>query len=121
MAAISPAIWTSYEQAQAVNPGAYASAADFAADDAVTHTAALSGTPVRVASGNDDPFHPGVLALAQQPAEDFDGRAVAGMPHGPVLQRAGAAVTPIPRPPPNRLRTAANGGRIWSGNTPLSK
>ena len=66
VAAISPAIWTSYEQAQAVNPGAYASAADFAADDAVTHTSALSDTPVRVASGNDDPFHPGVLALAQQ-------------------------------------------------------
>jgi pimeloyl-ACP methyl ester carboxylesterase len=65
VAAISPAIWTSYEQARAVNPGAYASAADFAANDAVTHTAALSGTPVRVASGNDDPFHPGVLALAR--------------------------------------------------------
>jgi S-formylglutathione hydrolase FrmB len=64
VAAISPAIWTSYEQARAVNPGAYASAADFAANDAVTHAAELSGTPVRVASGNDDPFHPGVLALA---------------------------------------------------------
>jgi enterochelin esterase-like enzyme len=66
VAAISPAIWTSYEQAMAVNPGAYASAADFTANDAVIHTAALSNTPVRVASGNDDPFHPGVLALAQQ-------------------------------------------------------
>jgi pimeloyl-ACP methyl ester carboxylesterase len=66
VAAISPAIWTSYEQAQAANPGAYASAADFAADDAITHTGALSGTPVRVATGNDDPFHPGVLALAQK-------------------------------------------------------
>ena len=66
VAAISPAIWTSYEQAQSVNPGAYASAADFADCDAVTHTAALSGTPVRVASGNDDPFRPGVLALASQ-------------------------------------------------------
>jgi enterochelin esterase-like enzyme len=64
VAAISPAIWTSYDQAQAVNPGAYASATDFADCDAVSHTAALSGTPVRVASGDDDPFHPGVLALA---------------------------------------------------------
>jgi S-formylglutathione hydrolase FrmB len=66
VAAISPAVWTSYEQAHAVNPGAYASAADFTANDAVSHTAALSNTPVRVASGNDDPFHPGVAALAQQ-------------------------------------------------------
>ena len=66
VAAISPAIWTSYEQAQAANRGAYASAADFAQDDAVTHTGALAGTPVRVASGDDDPFHPGLLALARR-------------------------------------------------------
>ena len=66
VAAISPAIWTTYAEAQAANPAAYASAAAFAANDAVTHTATLSNTPVRVASGNDDPFHPGVVALAQQ-------------------------------------------------------
>jgi S-formylglutathione hydrolase FrmB len=64
VAAISPAIWTSYDQAHASNAGAYASAADFAACDAVTHAAALANTPVRVASGIDDPFHPGVKALA---------------------------------------------------------
>jgi pimeloyl-ACP methyl ester carboxylesterase len=73
VAAISPAIWTSYSQARAANPGAYASAADFAADDAVTHTDALAGIPVRVASGVDDPFHPGVLAL------------VAALPRGAVV------------------------------------
>jgi len=65
VAAISPAIWTSYDQAQDANPGAYASAKDFAADDAVTHASALARVPVRVASGDDDPFHPGVVALAQ--------------------------------------------------------
>ena len=64
VAAISPAIWTSYGQARAANPDAYSSAADFASYDAVTHAGALSGTPVRVASGSDDPFHPGVVALA---------------------------------------------------------
>lgn len=64
VAAISPAIWTSYGQAQGVNKAAYASAADFARDDAVTHASALKGIPVRVASGNADPFHPGVQALA---------------------------------------------------------
>jgi pimeloyl-ACP methyl ester carboxylesterase len=64
VAAVGPAIWTSYAQARSVNPGAYASAADFAADDAVTHTAALRGMPVRIASGDSDPFHPGVEALA---------------------------------------------------------
>jgi hypothetical protein len=31
----------------------------------VTHADALVNTPVRVASGNSDPFHPGVEALAK--------------------------------------------------------
>jgi enterochelin esterase-like enzyme len=65
VAAISPAIWTTYAQAQSANPGAYASEKDFAADDAVTHASALAGVPVRVTSGDGDPFHPGVVALAQ--------------------------------------------------------
>jgi enterochelin esterase-like enzyme len=65
VAAISPAIWTSYAQARAANAGAYASAADFAADDAVTHAAALARVPVRVAAGYADPFYPGVRALAR--------------------------------------------------------
>ncbi len=65
VAAISPAIWTSYTQARHANPRAYASAADFASDDAVSHASALAGIPVRVSSGTDDPFHPGVVALAR--------------------------------------------------------
>ena len=64
VAAISPAIWTSYAEAEGANPGAYASAADFTQDDAVTHAAALAKIPVRVASGYDDPFYPGVRAFA---------------------------------------------------------
>lgn len=65
VAAISPAIWTTYEEARQANGGAYASAADFAACDAVSHARALSGLPVRVASGDSDPFHPGVVAFAR--------------------------------------------------------
>jgi pimeloyl-ACP methyl ester carboxylesterase len=65
VAAISPAIWTSYSQARSANPGAYASNDDFVRDDAVTHADALAGIPVRVASGANDPFHPGVEALAR--------------------------------------------------------
>ncbi len=45
VAAISPAIWTSYAQARQANPAASASAAAFAANDAVTHAAALGGRP----------------------------------------------------------------------------
>jgi pimeloyl-ACP methyl ester carboxylesterase len=65
VAAIGPAIWTSYGQARAVNPGAYASAAAFAEADAVTHAPALAGVAVRVACGLSDPFCPGVRALAR--------------------------------------------------------
>ena len=64
VAAISPAIWTSYAQARAANAGAYASAAAFTANDAVTQASALAGMPVRVAAGYGDPFYPGVQALA---------------------------------------------------------
>jgi len=73
VAAISPAIWTSYAQARSANAGAYASAADFAADDALTHAAALARTPVRVASGDDDPFYPGVQAFARALPENPGG------------------------------------------------
>ena len=65
VAAISPAIWTSYAEATSANAGAYASAAGFAAGDAVTHAGALAGVPVRVAAGYGDPFYPGVQALAR--------------------------------------------------------
>jgi pimeloyl-ACP methyl ester carboxylesterase len=65
VAAISPAIWTSYAQARQANAGAFASAAAFAAGDAVSHAAALARVPVRVASGYDDPFYPGARALAR--------------------------------------------------------
>ncbi len=65
VAAISPAIWTSYAQARQANPAAFASAAAFAANDAVTHAAALGRRPVRVASGYGDPFYPGVQTLVR--------------------------------------------------------
>jgi pimeloyl-ACP methyl ester carboxylesterase len=64
VAAIGPAVWTSYRQARAVNPGAYASAAAFANADVVTHAPALAPVAVRVACGVSDPFYPGVRALA---------------------------------------------------------
>ena len=63
VAAISPAVWTSYDQARAANAGAFSSASTFDAYDIITHAPALSVPAVRVASGVDDPFHPGVARL----------------------------------------------------------
>ncbi len=65
VAAISPAIWTSYTEAYSANTGAYASPRAFRTYNAVTHATALAGTPVRVTSADQDPFHPGVEALMQ--------------------------------------------------------
>jgi pimeloyl-ACP methyl ester carboxylesterase len=65
VAAISPAVWTTYDEARAANPAAFASARDFVADDVITHAATLANTPVRIVSGRDDPFNAGVTALAR--------------------------------------------------------
>ncbi len=65
VAAVSPAVWTSYPQARRANPGAFASAAAFAAGDVIAHAAALGRRPVRIASAYGDPFYPGVRTLAR--------------------------------------------------------
>jgi S-formylglutathione hydrolase FrmB len=83
VAAISPAIWTTYDQAHSVNAGAYASRASFAEYDAVTHAGTLAHTAVRVASGTDDPFHPGVQALARVLPDSAEVRFAAGCHTGP--------------------------------------
>ncbi len=70
VAAISPAIWIDYHAAQGASPGAFASPESFREDDVVVHASALAGVPVRVASGRDDPFHPGVESLVAVLGED---------------------------------------------------
>ena len=63
VAAISPAVWTTYAQARAVDAGAFTSSKAFHEGDVIEHANALKVIPVRVASGDDDPFHPGVEKL----------------------------------------------------------
>lgn len=63
VAAISPAVWTSYEEAHSANAGAFASPSAFSGGDVIAHVASLRTIPVRVASGVDDPFRPGVTEL----------------------------------------------------------
>jgi pimeloyl-ACP methyl ester carboxylesterase len=58
VAAISPAVWTSYADSQNANPTAFTSPTDFANHDVITQAASLRGIPIRIASGRDDPFHP---------------------------------------------------------------
>ena len=63
VAAISPAVWTSFDQARAANDGAFASAATFTTYNIIANAGQLQVPSVRVASGVDDPFHPGVVQL----------------------------------------------------------
>jgi pimeloyl-ACP methyl ester carboxylesterase len=85
-AAISPAVWTTYAEARSANPGAFASAGDFARDDVITHAAALADIPVRVASGDDDPFQPGVRTLASRLPPSAQVEFSGGCHTGPFFQ-----------------------------------
>jgi pimeloyl-ACP methyl ester carboxylesterase len=86
VAAISPALWTTYAQARAANAGAFASAADFERDNVIAHASALTQIPVRVASGDDDPFQPGVRALAARLSPGAHVALSGGCHTGPFFQ-----------------------------------
>ena len=89
VAAISPAIWTSYAEAKSANAGAYASAADFAQDDAVTHAAALAKS--RSASPRARrPVLPRRPGPGPRLAEERRGVLRQRLPHGLLLQLPGA-------------------------------
>jgi hypothetical protein len=64
-AAIGPAIWTSYAEARAANAGAFTNEREFADNNVLAGARSLAHTPLRIASGASDPFHLGVVALAQ--------------------------------------------------------
>jgi hypothetical protein len=63
VAALSPAVFASYADARAANPGAFDSAADFARNDVVSGLPALRRVPAFVACGTDDPFLPEVALV----------------------------------------------------------
>jgi hypothetical protein len=63
IAVISPAVWTTYADSQNANPAAFTSATEFAQNNVITHASALRGIPLRLASGDKDPFHPYLEAL----------------------------------------------------------
>ena len=82
VAALSPAIFASYADARAANPGAFDSAADFARNDVFTGLAALVRVPAWVACGTDDPFGPTVARfradLAAKTGHHVPGGLLAG-------------------------------------------
>jgi fermentation-respiration switch protein FrsA (DUF1100 family) len=63
VAALSPAVFASYDDARAANPGAFDSAADFARNDVVSGLVSLRRVPAFIACGTDDPFQPEVALV----------------------------------------------------------
>jgi S-formylglutathione hydrolase FrmB len=58
VAALSPAVFASYDDARAANPGAFDSPADFTRNDVVSSLVTLRRVPAFIACGTDDPFQP---------------------------------------------------------------
>ncbi|MGH3125060.1 MAG: hypothetical protein ACRDND_29105, partial [Streptosporangiaceae bacterium] len=58
VAALSPAVFASYDDARAANPGAFDSPADFTRNNVVSGLVTLRRVPAFIACGTDDPFQP---------------------------------------------------------------
>jgi len=58
VAALSPAVFASYDDARAANPGAFDSPADFTRNNVVAGLFTLRRVPAFIACGTDDPFQP---------------------------------------------------------------
>lgn len=63
VAALSPAVFASYGDARAANPGAFDGPADFTRNDVVSGLVTLRHVPVFIACGTDDPFQPEVALV----------------------------------------------------------
>ncbi len=63
VAALSPAVFASYDDARAANPEAFDGAADFTRNDVVSGLPALRRVPAFIACGTDDPFQPEAALL----------------------------------------------------------
>lgn len=57
VAAVSPAVWTSYDAMMRGPQDAFDGAADFAEHDVIAHAERLAGVDVRVDCGRQDPFY----------------------------------------------------------------
>jgi len=63
VAAASPAIFASYADALAADPGAFDGPADFARNSVLAGLSALRGVPARIDCGSSDPFAPMALLV----------------------------------------------------------
>jgi S-formylglutathione hydrolase FrmB len=77
VAALSPAIFGSYDDAIAASGSSFDSPADFARNDVISHVAALRSVPTWIGCGADDPFEPEASRMRTR-LTAITGRAPAG-------------------------------------------
>jgi acetyl esterase/lipase len=82
VAALSPAVFASYDDARAANPRAFDSAADFTRNDVVSGLPALRRVPAFIACGTDDPFQPEVALVRSRLAALTHHRVAGGIMPG---------------------------------------
>jgi S-formylglutathione hydrolase FrmB len=82
VAALSPAIFASYADAEAASRSAFDSPADFARNDVLTGVDALRRVPTWIACGADDPFQPETSLLLAKLAALTGHRAQPGILSG---------------------------------------
>src|SRR5690606_29841359 len=67
VAASAPALWRSYDEANAANPAAFDSLDDWLTwGDMRRRTAALADVPIRIDCGESDPFAPALMSLRER-------------------------------------------------------
>jgi S-formylglutathione hydrolase FrmB len=77
VAAASPAIFGSYQDARAADPGSFDSPSDFARNDVIAGLGGLRGVPAWVACGSSDPFEQTTQLLLSRVGQ-LTGRPAAG-------------------------------------------
>jgi S-formylglutathione hydrolase FrmB len=82
VAAVSPAVWTSYDAMMLGPQDAFDGAGDFARHDVIAHADRLAGVDVRVDCGKQDPFYGYVTYLeAALPEPPSGGYSQGGHDH----------------------------------------
>lgn len=91
-AAVSPSIWLDYASAEAADPYAFTSAAQFAHYDVVRQAGALARKPLRVVHSTGDGFGRGVAAFARRLPRPADVVRASGAGASFYAEQAGATM-----------------------------
>jgi pimeloyl-ACP methyl ester carboxylesterase len=96
VAALSPAVFASYDDARAANPEAFDSPADFTRNDVVSGLITLRRVPAFIACGTDDPFEPEAAVVRSRLAALTHHPVPGGISRGATTAPSGRGTGPPP-------------------------